>query len=220
MLVTKMQKNALIIGLVCFGLAAIFGYATARLTIFEQNGITTTEDSQVSFQKAFNYNFSLTTGQTLIIKFSVHYNNITANLKVFGKGTFEQEYVKNTTNAPQNVAGRNFLQANPGWVSTATPTAGTLSATATCTTDGYYFLEFMGNGGGSRIWTEPGDYVILVYGSNAGGDSTQTDVKFNLSISIDGPGPILSTLLNITGLVILGALALSLILNFRKNLLE
>ncbi len=212
MQVTSNQKVTLLFGLIFVVLAPILGIAAARATLVDQKEITITKESNLTIQKAYNYNFSVTAGQTVVIKFSVYSENVSATLKILGKGSFDEEYVKNTT-LPQDLTGRYFYWTVASW-------GGSYAYCpryVTCSRDDFYNIEFKGDGDGSDIWSEPGNYVIVVYGTNAGTGASDVNVKFNLTVTIDGMGPIFSTVLNIIGWTILGLVALSLILDFRKR---
>ncbi|MBD3353540.1 MAG: hypothetical protein GF364_18800 [Candidatus Lokiarchaeota archaeon] len=206
------RKTQLIILLVGVGLAIagpLFGLILERRTLVNKDEIIIDQDSQVSFEDVYSLPFTLKKNGKAIIEFSVYYENVTANLKIFGQGKFDGEVSQNGTNDPQTENGQYFMVTTRDW--TWGP-FGTTMRLATCALDDYYYIEFMGDGDNTnRIWSEPGDYVVVVYGANSFVNSTT--VKFNLKVTIDGVGPILNTIFSIVGWGMMVAIGIIYVVN-------
>ena len=182
---------------------------TETILIYNESNKLVDQDSEISFQNVDPYEISIKKNQKVTIKFSVYSQNVAANLKIFGKGLFDSEYIKNDTYGPQNVSGRYFLISRPTW----SYDPGSYRYTQTvvsCVQDDFYYIEFMGDGNsGNIIWNEPGDYVIFVYGSNS--YNMSTEVLYNIEIYKDGPSTLIKkwcssigwAMLIVAGLVIL-----------------
>lgn len=184
-----------IVGVALLIIAPLFGMLFDTKKLVNQQGIAIDADSSVSFEDAYAVEFSLDQNEKAVIKFSVYYENVTANLKIFGKGDYDSEVSQNGTNDPINENGKYFMVSQFDW--SANPTPNTMR-TATCVRDDFYYIEFMGDGDNfGNIWSEPGNYVVLVYGTNSWAGSD--DVKFNLVVEVDGAGPVLEIIFALAG---------------------
>jgi hypothetical protein len=141
----------------------------------------------------------------------VYSQNVTASLKIVGKGLFDSEYIKNDTYGPPNVTGRYFLISKQVWSGDPSWYEET-QRVVICIQDDFYFIEFMGDGNsGGIIWNEPGDYVIFVYGSNS--YNMSSEVIYNIQVYKDGPSALIRKgfsaigwlLIIVAGLVIIDA---------------
>lgn len=181
----KYQTILLTIGLLFLILGPVVGEMTETIIIFNEPNKHVDQESEVSFHNVDKYNVSIKKNQKIIIKFSVYSLNVTASLKIFGKGLFDSEYKKNDTYGPQNVSGRYFLISRPTW--SGDPSwYGYTQTVVSCVQDDFYYIEFMGDGNSANIiWNEPGEYVIFVYGSNS--FNMSTEVIYNIEIYEDGP---------------------------------
>ena len=181
----KILKVLLTTGLLFLILGPIVGEMAETVLIHDESNKLVDQESEVSFHNVDSYNLSIKENQKIVIKFSVYSQNVTASLKIFGKGLFDSEYIKNDTYGPQNVSGRYFLISRPTW--SGDPSwYGYTQTVVTCVQDDFYYIEFMGDGNsGNTIWNEPGDYVIFVYGSNS--FNMSTEVIYNIEIYKDGP---------------------------------
>lgn len=195
-----MLKFGLVAGMLFILFAPTVGglFETIRVKNDEDQNIS--DDSAVSFHDVAAYEISIKRGQKFIIKFSVYTVNVSASLKIVGKGLFDSEYQKNATNAPQTVTGKYFLVSKPAWGYDPSVSEDTQTV-VTCIQDDFYYLEFMGDGQSSNdlIWNEPGDYVIFVYGSNLFVNST-SGVTFNLEILKSGPSNVITDIFYLLGL--------------------
>ena len=208
----KSKKNLTIfltIGLLFLILAPIAGEMTETILIFNEQNKHDDQESEVSFHNVDSYEVNIKKNQKITIKFSVYSQNVTASLKIFGKGLFDSEYIKNDTYGPQNVSGRYFLISRPTW--SGDPSwYGYTQTVVSCVQDDFYYIEFMGDGNsGNTIWNEPGEYVIFVYGSNS--FNMSSEVIYNIEIYKDGPSALIKKgfsyvgwlMILIAGLVIL-----------------
>ena len=217
----KSKKNLTIfltIGILFLILAPIVGEMTDTILIFNEQNKLVDQESEVSFHNVDSYEISIKKNQKITIKFSVYSQNVTASLKIFGKGLFDSEYIKNDTYGPQNVSGRYFLISRPTW--SGDPSwYGYTQTVVSCVQDDFYYIEFMGDGNsGNTIWNEPGEYVIFVYGSNS--YNMSTEVIYNIQIYKDGPSALIKTVMSSIGWGILIVAGLVIINDSIKKIQE
>ena len=181
----KKLKFLLVLGLLFLILGPIIGEMSETISIYDESNESVDQDSEKSFHNVTSYEISIKKNQKITIKFSVYSENVTASLKIVGKGLFDSENTKNDTYGPPNVTGRYFLISRPTW--SGDPSwYGYTQTVVSCVQDDFYFIEFMGDGNsGSTIWNEPGDYVIFVYGSNS--YNMSSEVIYNIEVYRDGP---------------------------------
>ncbi len=157
----------------------------------------------------------MATNQKARIEFSVYYANISATLKIFGSGYYSQQFALNNT--PGGLTGLNFIYSQFVWGQSPSIYTGSANErTFGYSEDGYWYLEFAGGTSGDYLISIPGSYVIVVYGDN-NGPASDTTVRFNLVIKIDGPGDILEALFYYIGAGILGALCLYIAYDYYKK---
>jgi len=204
-----------IIGIALLILAPILGYATDKITICDRKPVIIREDSSTGLQKAFAFPFSLESNQKVRVEFSVFYANISATLKIFGNGYYSQQYALN--NSPGGLTGLYFVYSQFVWGQTPSVYTGSDNVrTFGYSEDGYWYIEFAGGASGDYLISIPGSYVIVVYGDN-NGPSSDTTVRFNLVVKIDGPGDLLEDIFYYIGAGILGALSLYLAYDYYKK---
>ncbi len=182
----KTIKVLLTMGLLFLILGPIVGEMAEKVLIHDESNKLIDQESEISFHNVSSYEISIKKNQKITIEFSVYSQNVTASLKIVGKGLFDSEYMKNDTGGPQNVSGRYFLISKPAWGGNPSY-YGETQTVVSCVQDDYYYIEFMGDGreSGNLIWNEPGDYVIFIYGSNS--YNMSTEVIYNIEIYKDGP---------------------------------
>ena len=211
----KKSKLLLIISIVLIILGPILGVSFNKVTLFDQKAFTIHEDSYSNMTLAYDFDVNLQKDQKLIIEFSVHYLNVTAYLKICGKGYYNAEYLAETNTYSLN--GEDFVYSeftygrSPYNYDVATSTNA-----VSITEDGYYYIEFAGDTTGDFLRSVPGPYVIVVYGYNNGGPSWE-DVTFDLTIKIDGPGQLLETILILIGVITLIATILLLSYSYLRK---
>jgi hypothetical protein len=196
----KKIKLVVIISVIIIILGPIFGLLLNKITVVNQSYIIS-ETSNTDIQNATAYEFTLSKGQKIVIEFSVYTANVTATLKILGKGAYDQAYEASSNPGP--ITGENLIYSQ--FAFGQTPASQTASATSrSITNDGFWYIEFAGDVTGDYLISVPGDYVVIVYGTN----SFATDVYFDLVIKIDGPGDIVETLLILIGVGTLVAIML------------
>ncbi|MFX1521884.1 MAG: hypothetical protein ACFFCC_00115 [Promethearchaeota archaeon] len=175
----------LFIGIGCLIVAPILGYTLEKTNLYNRSPVRIEEDSTTDVNNAFALQFSIKSNQKVRISFSVYYANITATLKIFGKGYFEQQRALNSS-PDTDMTGLYFVYSQFVWGQS--PSSFTNDATSrTITYNGYWYIEFAGSTNGDYLISIPGTYVVVVYGDNDGPVSI-LDVFFNISVDIDGPG--------------------------------
>lgn len=201
----KISIGILIVGIVFLVLAPILGYFTAKTTLVSGTPTAINEYSSTGIKQAFAYRFSIQSNQKVRIDFSVYFANITATLKIFGNGYYDQQYALN--NSPAGMNGLDFVYSQYAYGQN--PTAST-DDVRTITYDGHYHIEFGGATSGNLIISIPGTYVIVVYGDNDG-PAADVNVYFNIVIKIDGPGEFLENLFYYigTGIILAAILFIS-----------
>ena len=187
MLRKKISMIILIVGIAFLVLAPILGYYFDKSTLVERRPVTIGEDSSAGLTKASAFGFSLASNQKARIEFSVYFANVTATLKIFGKGYYDQQYALNNT--PGSMTGLDFIYSQFVWGQSPSSFTGS-SSSRTITYNGYWYVEFAGDTSGDYLISIPGSYVVVVYGNNDG-PAAYTSIRFNIIVKIDGPGELL-----------------------------
>ncbi|MFW9949227.1 MAG: hypothetical protein ACFFKA_03755 [Candidatus Thorarchaeota archaeon] len=158
------------------------------------------EYSVSGITQAYAKEVSLAKDQKLIIEIAEFYPNCSVTIKILAKSTFNEAMIANST--PGSIGGLDFVYSVFGWGTT--PSGGTNGATAlTLPSNGLYlYIEFMGTRSGDALISWPGDYVVIVYGSNFG-DPTDINVWFDITVAVDGPGDLLLNLFILVGVFLL-----------------
>jgi hypothetical protein len=73
----------------------------------------------------------------------------------------------------------------------------------------------MGDRVGDSLVSWPGDYYVIVYGSNSG-PSSATAVPFDITIKVDGPGEALNNFLILIGILIIIFYVLAVLISVLK----
>ncbi len=210
----KISIPILILGVALLIIAPILGYTMNKVVLYERKPVTINEDSEDSLQEAFAYPFSIKKDQKVTVEFSVYYANVTATLKIFGKGFFDQQFALNST-PPDLLTGQNFIYSQFVWGQE--PYFYTFSSNeVSITYNGYWYIEFGGGTSGDYLISIPGSYVVVVYGDNDG-PIADTEVKFNIVIKIDGPGDLLEEIFYYLGTGVLVALVLFISYGYYKK---
>jgi hypothetical protein len=160
---------------------------------------------------AYTLEFTLGYDQALHIDFSNQYQNVTVELKIITKARYDNELIIGTD--VDSVSGVNFAYYTRTWGS-APSSSGSISELVIIWTQAItdYEVEFKGN----NRQSVPGTYYVLVYGENTDGFNPNNDeVKFDISVAVDGIGRMLQPGMLIAGVVVLGGLG---ILLFRENI--
>ena len=206
----KIQYLALI-GVILIALGPILGVAAA-LIIVDGGQKSINMKSNSNIRDVYTNPFTLGTDQAVHILIDNEYQNVTVTLKIINKAVYDHAYVKNAT--PSGLSGLLFrtytrtIGSSPGYSSTMSSLSIVWNSSIT-----NYEIEFKGNDWQSL----PGDYYVVVYGSNYWGPP----VLFDISITVDGPGRILQEVFIIAGIIILACTALIVLnLYLKKELIR
>ena len=213
-MVKKKISIIFIVGVALLITAPILGYFLDKTVLYERKPYVIDEDSDNSLQSAFAYPFSIRRDQKITIGFSVYYANVTATLKILGKGYYNQQYDLNST-LPDDLNGQDFVYSQFVWGQS--PSTYTYSDDErSITYNGYWYIEFAGDTSGDYLISIPGSYVVVVYGDNDG-PPQNTDVLFNIVIKIDGPGDLLEEIFYYLGAGVIAALVLFISYSYYKK---
>ncbi|MEJ2296819.1 MAG: hypothetical protein P8Y23_18895 [Candidatus Lokiarchaeota archaeon] len=200
----KRVKIVVLIGIILVIGAPILGFFLDKLILYSAAPETppNQETSQTDIAESNNLHVSLAKNQKLVIEFSVYYPDVSVTLKILGKGAYDAAVATNAN--PNGITGENFVYSEFTWGQS--PSSSTSSTSSrTITEDGYWYIEFAGTTSGDYLVSRPGDYEVVVYGTNSG---SSTEVAFNITIKTDGPGEFLQYLLLTIGIIILVIFAL------------
>jgi len=188
------------ISLVCLILGPLLGIFLDKMTVYEGKPEVIQEDSTSSIRDAFAYQVTLSKDQKLIIEIAEFYQNSSVTVRIVAKSAYDQAY--NLDSAPGGVSRLEFVYSEFGWGSS--PAGSTFGAnTLTLPSSGvYFYIEFMGDRVGDSLVSWPGDYYVIVYGTNSGPPAI-TSVVFDITIKVDGPGEALNNYLILIGILIL-----------------
>ena len=211
----KKKTAYLIIGIsiACLILGPLFGILLDKMTVYEKKTEVIQEDSTSSIRDAFYYQVTLSKDQKLIIEIAEFYQNSSVTIRIVAKSAFDHAY--NSDDAPGGIPRLEFVYSEFGWGSS--PSGSTYgSNTLTLPSDGiYFYIEFMGDRVGDSLVSWPGDYYVIVYGSNFGPPAV-TDVIFDITIKLDGPGEALSNFLIMVGTLILVVYVMAVLISVLK----
>lgn len=206
------------ISIACLILGPIMGVLFDKVTVYDMSPQPMKEDSSSGITKAFAHQVTLSKDQKLIIEISDFYPNSSVTIKIIAKSVYDRAYSLNST--PSGISGLEFVYSEFGWGSTPAGSTNGANVLSLPSAGIYFYIEFMGDRVGDSLISWPGDYYVVVYGTNSGPAST-TDVFFDIIIKIDGPGESLNNLLIIVGALILVAYAtLALISILKANYLR
>ncbi len=198
----KKKTAYIIIGfsIACLILGPFFGFLLDKVSVYERKPELIREDSSSGLTKAFAQPVTLSKDQKLIVEISEFYPNASITIKIIAKSVYDRAHSLNST--PSGITGLQFVYSEFGWGSSpAGSTTGTNSLSLP-STGIYFYIEFMGDRTGDSLISWPGDYYVIVYGSNSG-PSSDTAVTFDISMKVDGPGETLNNLLILVGALIL-----------------
>jgi len=215
------KKTAYIIlgiGAICLILGPIFGVTLDKMTIYDSKPEIIQEDSADGMTKAFAFPVTLNRDQKLIIEISDFYPNSSVTIRILAKSVYQRAYSLNSTTS--GVTGLQFVYSEFGYGTT--PAGSTNGANSlTLPNNGiFFYIEFMGDRTGDSLISWPGDYYVVVYGSNSG-PASDLNVLFDIQIKVDGPGEMLYNAFILMGvLIILIYLMVALISVLKANYLR
>lgn len=196
----KKIKILVLVSVILIILGPILGLLLNKITL-DSGPKVIPDTSDTDINDAYAFPFSLAKGQKIVIEFSVSMADINAELIILGKGTYDAAIALST--APGSVTGEKYFIYSQ-FTFGQTP-SGQADDIRTISDEGYWYIEFAGEYSGGYLRSIPGDYVVIVSGTN---DGAGTDVYFNIEIKIDGPGEIVGLLLTLVGIGALVAIML------------
>jgi len=198
----KKIKILVLISVILIILGPVLGLLLNKIILVDQSFVIS-ETSNSDIQNATAIEFTLSKGQKSVIEFSVSTENITANLIILGKATYDQEYEDST--APGSISGEKyFIYSEFAFGQIPISNQAHSDDIRSITNEGYWYIEFAGEVSGLYLRSVPGDYVIIVSGTNSGG--LNLNIYFDLVVKIDGPGEIIGMLLTLVGIGMLVAI--------------
>jgi len=212
----KKKTAYIIIGIsiACLILGPVLGLLLDKMTIYDKKAELIYEDSSDYITETFAQPVTLSKDQKLIVEISEFYPNTSITIKIIAKSAYDRAYSMNNT---PGLTGLEFVYSEFGWGES--PEESTKGKDAlTLPNDGnYFYIEFMGGrvSGEVSLISWPGDYYVIVYGTNSG-PASETDVYFDISIKVDGPGETLNNLLITIGALILVAYAMLALVSILK----
>ncbi|MBY9004733.1 MAG: hypothetical protein KGD73_12220 [Candidatus Lokiarchaeota archaeon] len=197
----KKIKILVLVSVILIILGPVVGLLLNKVVVVPNQPFVIQETSNTDIQDAYAYPFSLAKGQKLVVEFSVFTANVSATIKILGKGTFDQAF--EATSNPGGITGLDLIYSQ--FAFGQSPSSQSSSATSrSISNEGYWYIEFAGDTTGDYLISIPGDYVVIVYGTN----SFATNVYFNIEVKIDGPGEIVELLMILVGVGALVAIML------------
>lgn len=203
-----------IIALLCaVAVAPALELIFSKIPVYSMNDQMMREDSALGMQKAFARGFSLATDQAVSIKFSASYPNNDIYLKIVGRAQYEAANSSNST--PSSASGKSFLYYTVTYGSTPSVS---YASSVEIYNDGMYNIEFKG----SNLASIPGDYVVIVYGTNYTNSlpAGQEELRFNIDIKVDGPGHWIARIVSYAGWIFVVVFAAMFVYNAMKRTLK
>ena len=194
-------------------IAPLIGLFANHIIILDRSRdpISIPELNPNAIQEAFAYPLTLKENQKADIEFSMSLPNSSATLKILDKNIYEKNYFLNSS--PIEIDGEDFLYVQEGYQHGGYSP----SDFTTIHEVGSRHIRFSGGIYGSELVYRPGNYVILVYGSNEE-DKGESLLTFNLLIMLDGPGSLIELLLITTGLIFLICYGLIITINYIRKI--
>jgi len=215
------KKTAYIIisiSIACLILGPVMGLFLDKMTVLDKGAQLIQEDSDDGITKAFAYPVTLSKDQKLIVEISEFYPNTSITIKIIAKSAYDRAFSLNST--PSGISGLQFVYSEFGWGSSPSGSTNGDSELDLPNNGIYFYIEFMGDRTGDSLISWPGDYYVIVYGTNIG-PASALDVNFDISIKVDGPGETLNNLFIAVGALILVAYAaLALVAILKANYLR
>jgi hypothetical protein len=183
------------------------------MTLYDGKPKVIHEDSNTSMINAFAYKVTLTKDQKLIVEISEFYPNSSITVKIIAKSVYDRAYSLDSN--PGGISGLQFVYSEFGWGSSPAGSTNGASSLSLPNSGIYFYIEFMGDRVGDSLISWPGDYYVIVYGTNTGPVS-DTNVTFDITIKVDGPGEALNNLLILVGALIIVAYVMAALVSVLK----
>lgn len=188
------------ISIACLILGPLLGIFLDKMTIYEQKTEVIQEDSSSGLTEAFAKQVTLSKDQKLIVEISEFYPNASVTIKIIAKSVYDRAHSLNST--PGGISGLQFVYSEFGWGQSPAGSTNGASSLTLPANGIYFYIEFMGDRVGDSLVSWPGDYYVIVYGTNSG-PSSVTAVPFDITIKVDGPGEALNNFLLFVGILII-----------------
>lgn len=211
----KKKTAYLIIGisLACLILGPFLGLLLDKVAVSEGKPQIIQEDSTTSIRNSFAQVVTLSKDQKLIVEISEFYQNSSVTIKIIAKSTYDQAY--NLDSAPGGITGLQFVYSEFGWGQSPAGSTNGASSLSLPSNGIYFYIEFMGDRVGDSLVSWPGDYYVIVYGTNSGPPS-YTNVYFDITVKLDGPGEALSNFLILIGAIIIVVYVMAVLVSVLK----
>jgi hypothetical protein len=211
----KKKTAYVIIGLavVCIVLGPLFGILLDKMTVFDAKPQIIQEDSTTSIRNSFTQQVTLAKDQKLIVEISEFYPNSSVTIKIIAKSLYDQAYSLDL--APGGLSGLQFVYSEFGWGSSPAGSTNGASSLSLPSNGIYFYIEFMGDRVGDSLVSWPGDYYVIVYGTNSGPPAA-INVFFDVTVKVDGPGETLNNVLILIGAAILVVYVLAVLISVLK----
>jgi hypothetical protein len=200
----------LLIGVFLVILASILGATTQKTSVVPAMERSKDTTSNTNIREAYNYNFTIKEDQHIQIILSSNSMDDTVNLKVVPRALFDEFWRDNATKATNTITGLNMITYTRSW---GNGPSGAVATVLTCAWNGIQEVEAVFGGTTQNdvfavphVVSVPGDYTLVVYGTDATGAPSDTDVTFTVEVIAEGPGLALKITFIILGygLVIIG----------------
>lgn len=190
----RLSLILLLAGIILLILGPILGVALKAVPVAYLPNQVVPAASQGNMNDAFRYPIILLKDQKLTIEFSANDDNTDVELVILGKGAYENAFGGAPPATGEYFLASHFMDPGLGGAREALQSAD-------INQDGYFYIEFLGDGdgGSDRIWSVPGTYYIVV-SVDAGG----LDATISITIKIGGPGELLQAIFVISGSIMVG----------------
>lgn len=216
----KLPKYLIAIGLICVvGVVPIFSNFVTSYPLLIASTIKENEDSNSYLPEAYALEFSIASSEKVTVKFSGNFANVSTTIRFAAKADYDEQYALNAT--PTSVTELWFVYCQPEYGNTGLSGQCNDATTQTISGDGTYLIEFSGATDGSdNLIVVPGNYVLIVSGTNSSNIDTNEEIKFNLEVLKEFPGLKIAYYAGWAGWALLSIGVAMLVLQFIKKPFE
>lgn len=209
--VQKFSTGLLIVGIICVAVVTpVLTQGFANWPVVPETEMNITEGSYTNKTLAYTYRHTVVADNSVSVKISVLGADSRVYVRIYTAATFESMVDPSTT------AGLNMIAAFPTF---GVDPTGSAVAEYDSNSGRVGFLEFGGGTQGSRVALIPGDYVIVVCGTNSSIASLTANVRFKLQITTEVVGRTWTRIINLVGwILVVSCAVLSLLLWFKKTM--
>ncbi len=209
--VQKLTTGLLVIGIICVAVAGpVLNQGLSNWPVLLETEMNIPEGSYTNKSQAYIYKHTVISDNTLTVKVSVLGADSRVYVRIYSAATY------NGMTSPSGTGGLNFIVSYPQFGSTP---SGTASATYDSNNGKVANVDFGGGTTSDRVVLIPGDYVVVVYGTNESIASPTANVKFKLQITQEIFGRVWGRLVNTVGwILIISCGILSLLFWIKKTM--